>query len=204
MKIVHQINIAAGYGDEYSRDFQSACDDAEQAIRSVDWPHGTGAFRILPEKHANGVVPIKRPCIKHLQDCGWKVESLPPIGTALQGGGANRTGDLDALKNFGTAHVGFEWETGNISSSHRAVNKLLLALTEGDLMGGILVLPTRALAKYLTDRIGNFEELRPYFKLFQRYPLPKGSALRVFAVEHDATDPQAPRIGKGTDGRARG
>ncbi|MGA1841038.1 MAG: hypothetical protein ACMUIU_10470 [bacterium] len=38
-----------------------------------------------------------------------------------------------------------EWETGNISSSHRAINKMALGIIRDILIGGILIVPTRNL-----------------------------------------------------------
>jgi hypothetical protein len=113
-----------------------------------------------------------------------------------------RTGDLDALLVDPVGRVAFEWETGNVSSSHRAINKLLDALWRGAVGGGILVLPTRAMQQYLTDRVGNFEELEPYFAFWARYPVTEG-VLRIYGVEHDELDAAVPYIPKGTDGRAR-
>jgi hypothetical protein len=66
---------------------------------------------------------------------------------------------------------------------------------------GILVVPSNVLAPYLTDRIGNIGELRPYFPLWSSYGGARG-ALRIVVVEHDAIDRNVPRIPKGTDGRA--
>lgn len=68
-------------------------------------------------------------------------------------------------------------------------------------MGGVLVLPTRKLYPYLTDRIGNYEELLPYFPVWRKIAVDRGLMV-VIAIEHDALDPEVPIIGKGTDGRA--
>jgi hypothetical protein len=94
-----------------------------------------------------------------------------------------------------------EWETGNISSSHRALNKIALGILRGIFIGGALVLPTRAMYKYLTDRIGNYDEIEPYFELWKKLPIKKGLLL-VIAIEHDSVNGSVPRIPKGTDGRA--
>jgi hypothetical protein len=94
-----------------------------------------------------------------------------------------------------------EWETGNISSSHRAVNKLVLGLLRGVFLGAALVLPNRKLYPYLTDRIGNYEELEPYFDVWRAVEIREGF-LAVFVIEHDAVDSSVPTIMKGTDGRA--
>lgn len=171
------------------------------AVKATDWPHGSGKFTIYPQSgkkrgEGNGVVPIKVPCLKQLRDRGWEVERLPPIEN-----GVLETGDLDALFRSKSGSIGFEWETGNISSSHRAMNKLLLTLKLGGLIGGFLAVPSDKLKMYLTDRIGNIGELRPYFPLWQDTEIKEG-ALRIIVVEHDAISYDVPRIPKGASGRA--
>ena len=94
-----------------------------------------------------------------------------------------------------------EWETGNISSSHRSINKMALGIQKKILIGGVLILPTYEMAQYLTDRVGNFRELSPYFPLWKSITVTEGLLL-VIAIEHDAVSDTVPRIKKGTDGRA--
>jgi hypothetical protein len=55
--------------------------------------------------------------------------------------------------------------------------------------------------RYLTDRVGNFPELEPYFPLWQALKVEEG-LLEVIAIEHDGVSQSVPRIPKGTDGRA--
>lgn len=69
------------------------------------------------------------------------------------------------------------------------------------MVGGALVLPTQNLAQYLTDRVGNYEELEPYFDVWSNYQWKEG-VLVIYGVEHDSTSTEVPRIRKGTDGRA--
>jgi hypothetical protein len=176
--------------------------EIEVAINATDWPHGSGTFTIYPESgkkrgQGNGVKPIKLPCMSSLKAQGWDVEKLPDLGSSVL-----RTGDLDALKNTSDGYIAFEWETGNISSSHRAINKLLLTMQETNTLGSFLVIPSDILKPYLTDRIGNIGELRPYFPLWRNLPDISG-AMRVIVVEHDNTSFDVPRIPKGTDGRAK-
>ena len=71
------------------------------------------------------------------------------------------------MKSIKDKFYAVEWETGNISSSHRALNKMAIGIGDGILLGGTLVLPNRNLYNYLTDRIGNYEELLPYFPMYQ-------------------------------------
>ena len=96
--------------------------------------------------------------------------------------------------------TGVEWETGNISSSHRALNKMVLALMEGRISQGVLAMPVRSLAAFLTDRVGNFEEIRPYLPVFG--PPGHEGRLLILTLAQDGNDAAVPVIGKGTDGRA--
>lgn len=201
MKIVERRDILQAGEFPGSDTWHDACNDVEDAVRATDWPHGSGSFSIYPESgkkrgEGNGVVPIKKPCLEMLEELGWETETLPDIGdTPL------RTGDLDAISQTPEGFIGFEWETGNISSSHRALNKLLLTFLKGRLVGGFLVVPSNALKPYLTDRIGNIGELRPYFPLWSAVPA-QNAALRIVVVEHDETSTDVPRIPKGSDGWA--
>jgi hypothetical protein len=169
-------------------EWEQSLREVERAIGKVVWPEGSSDFTIYPQSgkksgEGNGVKPIHQGFLTALALDGWSVAS-------------NRL-KLDAVKTYPNGYVGLEWETGNISSSHRSMNRLQLAQS-GDCLGGILILPTRRLAKYLTDRIGNYEELEQYLPL---YDLPD-LALAVYAVEHDHEDFAVPRIKKGTDGRS--
>ena len=78
---------------------------------------------------------------------------------------------------------------------------MALGLLKGVLAAGLLVVPTRELYQYLTDRIGNMEELEPYLDLWRSIPCENG-ILEILAIEHDATSTKVPRIPKATDGRA--
>ena len=78
---------------------------------------------------------------------------------------------------------------------------MALGLLKGLLAGGILIVPSRKLYNYLTDRVGNISELEPYLDLWCSIPSKEG-VLEVIVVEHDAESTNVPRIPKGTDGRA--
>jgi hypothetical protein len=203
VRIVERYDLVASGEFPGSSTWADACWQVERAIAKVDWPHGSGQFTIYPQSgkrrgEGNGVVPIKVPCISALREAGWITEDLPQLPDSVL-----RPGDLDALLVTPEGNVGFEWETGNISSSHRAINKLLLTLQWGGIRGGILVVPSEDLRQYLTDRIGNITELRCYFPLWRCIPF-FDAALRIIVVEHDAVSTSVPRIPKGTDGRAQG
>lgn len=183
-----------------SQDFKDIMDKIHVAIKKVVHPPGSEKFTIYPQSgkktgEGNGVKPIKLNFLSYLSDERWILEST------------NRKkkygpGPYDASIAVGKKFFVVEWETGNISSSHRAMNKMCLGILQGDLIGGILILPTRELYQYLTDRVGNYPELEPYFPLWHSIPCEEGY-LSVIAIEHDATSYHVPRIPKGTDGMAR-
>ncbi len=198
MKITETVDVISTGGFATSKTWKQACADVEAGILAVDWPWGSGTFTINPSKHGNGVKPIKDPCTKVLRAKGWRVEAFPPLASTVL-----RPGDLDALVQRDGHYIAFEWETGNISSSHRALNKLVLGLIHGAVIGCFLVVPSRALYPYLTDRIGNIGELKAYLPLWSAASAKVAqAALRIYVVEHDATSTSVAKIPKGTDGRA--
>lgn len=83
------------------------------------------------------------------------------------------------------------------------MNKMALGLMKGALAAGILVVPSRNLYKYLTDRISNMEELEPYHDLWRSIRCEQG-ILEIVAIEHDGISTDVPRIPKMTGGRALG
>ncbi len=201
MKITEYHDILNPTLFDTSPNLSQAWAEIKNAIAITDWPHGTGKFLIYPESgkkrgKGNGVVPIKIPCINRLKAYKWKTEDLPELGTAIL-----KPGDLDALKITEEGYIAFEWETGNISSSHRALNKLFLTMQTTNTIGSFLVVPSNEMKQYLTDPIGNIGELQPYFPLWKTLPGIKG-ALRIIVVEHDEISYEVPKIPKATDGRA--
>lgn len=201
MKLLEYHDILNPGMFEESKALSEVWEDVRLAVKLTDWPHGSGSFTIYPESgkksgEGNGVKLIKVPCIHALRERGWRVERLPSVGSSVL-----RTGDLDALKETPEGYVAFEWETGNISSSHRALNKLFLTMKQTATIGSFLVVPSNRLKMYLTDRIGNIGELEPYFPLWRGLTGIRG-ALRIIVVEHDAESFDVPKIPKGTDGRA--
>jgi hypothetical protein len=171
------------------------------AITDVQWPPKSGKFTIYPESgkkrgKGNGVKPIKAGLMLDLQKHGWKLEQI------VQFGGKRNPGKFDALFDTSTGPIVLEWETGNISSSHRSLNKMALGIMRGKIAAGILIVPSTVFAQYLTDRIGNIRELEPYFEFWQATPCKHGGVLEIAVIEHDATSAKVPRITKMTDGRA--
>jgi hypothetical protein len=176
--------------------------DIKMAIDAVVWPSGASTFTIHARSgkkrgEGNGVKPIKDAFVALLRVRGWVPEQdYPNIDPKWR-----PPGPFDAFFTIpGILPFVAEWETGNVSSSHRALNKMVMGMQDKCVTGGVLVLPTRKMAKYLTDRVGNFEEIEPYFRFWKKAATV--GYLAVIAVEHDFESDEVPRIRKGTDGRA--
>lgn len=200
MKIVQEETVISVGGFADSIEWRALRESVYTAIRRVDWPPGSGQFLIFPESGkkrgmGNGVTPIKNDLMLELARQGWKLEEPLDITTK------HTPGKLDAVLYTKAGPVALEWETGNISSSHRALNKMAVGLIHGVLAAGILVVPSAGLARYLTDRIGNYPELVPYLSLWRRVGIKEG-VLEIVVIEHDGTSTEVPRIPKGTSGRA--
>jgi hypothetical protein len=170
------------------------------AIQKCEWPVGSGSFTIYPESgkgrgRGNGVRPIRDRFVQSLKAEGWTIEGKAK--NALD----ERLGDLNAVLQGPNKPIVVEWETGNISSSHRSMNKLTLLLKTQIISAGVLVIPSRKLYVYLIDRIGNIQEIKPYFALWKSVPC-RESVLEIVVIEQDAVSNDVPRIPKGTDGRA--
>lgn len=200
MKIVREETLIScgvfAKSDEWAR----ARKKLHTAITDVQWPPKSGKFTIYPESGkkrgmGNGVKPIKDGLMLDLQKHGWKLEQV------VQFGGQRNPGKFDALFDTSAGPIVLEWETGNISSSHRSLNKMALGIMRGKIAAGILIVPSTEFAQYLTDRIGNIRELEPYFEFWQATPCKHG-VLEIVVIEQDATSTKVPRITKMTDGRA--
>ncbi|GAB4369979.1 MAG: hypothetical protein Kow00121_10310 [Elainellaceae cyanobacterium] len=195
MKIVQEVSLISIGSFEESNDWSIIRAEIREVISLIVHPPGTSKFTINPIRHGNGVKPIKEACMIALKDrFGWNLETAINYAT-------RSPGRVDATKALDKHLFALEWETGNISSSHRAVNKMVLGLLRGIFLGAVLVLPSRKLYPYLTDRIGNYEELEPYFDVWRAVQLEEGF-LAIFVIEHDQLDGSVPMITKGTDGRA--
>ena len=173
-----------------SKAFSTIKEHVTAAVDAVHWPPSASGFRLNPTKKGNGVKPIKEGFVDYLALQGWAME----------------VDRFDCHYTFPSSDLlpfAIEWETGNIASSHRAINRMALGMVEKRICGGILVLPSREMYRYLTDRIGNAQELLPYHRLWERWQgdveLPY---LGIITVEHERLDDTVPLIMKGTDGRA--
>lgn len=210
MKISETVTLLSRGAFATSSDWAAIRTVIHDAIRKAEWPVGAGSFTIHPQSgkksgQGNGVVPIKRKPMQVLQSDGWHLEypwdvAIKTTPAAKKGKGS-KPGDIDAAKEFQQGLVVIEWETGNISSSHRAINKMALGLIEKKCIAGVLVVPNMNLARYLTDRIGNIEEIKPYFPMWQNLSLSEG-VLEIVVIEQDFESVKVPRIPKGKDGRA--
>jgi Restriction endonuclease BamHI len=189
LKIIDVVTIQSCGAYAESAHWKRTKRQIHDAVRKCEWPIGSGSFTIHPQSgkkrgEGNGVKPIKNEFVALLKKKGWAIEG--PAKNALD----QKLGDFVA-----------EWETGNISSSHRSMNKLTMLVSCGEISAGVLVVPSRKLYVYLTDRIGNIKELEPYFGLWKSVPC-KSGVLEIVVIEQDAESLKVPRIPKGTDGRA--
>lgn len=199
MKIVQEVGLISRGDFAISSEWAKARKKLFAAIRKVEWPKGSGKFTIYPEKgkkrgKGNGVKPIKEGLMIDLKKQGYEVECPAVLSDN------RRFGRFDALYKTSQGPAVVEWETGNISSSHRSLNKMALFLLEKKIIAGVLIVPSREMYQYLTDRIGNMQELQPYLALWRT--IPADGVLEIVVIEHDATSIKVPRITKGTDGRA--
>ncbi len=201
MKIV-EIKYIVSKGDFVnSLEFTNILEEIKVAVTKIRWPEDADGFYLNPKTkgkgrgQGNGVKPIKSACVAYLKTLNWQDEFK------VRNKGVAGTGPLDVVKNTDHGIFALEWETGNISSSHRALNKMALGLLRDELIGGILILPSNQLYPYLTDRVGNYREIIPYLQLWESIPYKQG-LLAIIVVEQDGLKDDAPRIEKGTDGRA--
>ncbi len=158
----------------------------------------------------NGVVPLRQLFRTNLENSGWRAEeplSLKgyfeqirtdkqlaqifryptPPASAVYDPLHEGVGDFDFWLRSDTGfRTVVEWETGNISSSHRSLNKMCLALMGCLVDAGVLVVPSIYLYPHLTDRIGNIRELQPYFYFWSKVgQLVSRGLLAVIEVEHN-------------------
>lgn len=181
MKIIDKITLHGSITR-----FSKAITEIETAIKK-------SKIIIPPFHHGNGVKPIKIETARYLASQGWSLEHRMNLD-------GMKAKPLDAFKDFGKVRVGFEWETGNISSSFRALMKLYKAIIEEEIDFGVHVLPSREFYNYLTDRVGNIREMEPYLDIYKRIQIPEKSCIMIIVVEHDKLDLKAPPIPKGLDG----
>ena len=196
MKLIHEEILIGSDLTGSSVGVADCLADVRSAITRVVWPEKSRKFSIRPVIDGNGVLPIKVGFMRRLKTLGWELENRPVLAKGLG------PGKIDALKDLPDGRqFAAEWETGNISSSHRALNKICMGILEGHLAGGVLILPDRELYRYLTQRIGNYKELAPYFPVYRHLKAVDG-LLAVFSVSYDQTSADVALIPKGMDGHS--
>ena len=200
-----------------------------RSIRSVDFPQGNGTLTIRQKMkrtdgqwNRNGVGYLRARFLAHIVNLElWKPEVSFDLGSSRSATNlvlypgmrqhnepvTSEFGGFDLVTRTGDGiRVAIEWETGNISSSHRSMNKLAIALETGKVDAGVLIVPSRALYEHLTDRVGNIGELSGYLQMWQSLgaSIQRG-LLAITVVEHDALtdEPEFPYLPSGDDGRAR-
>lgn len=212
-----------------SNDWQTLHQSYVRSIESIDFPEGSGSLTLKRKVkdedgqwRRNGVNYLKSRFINHIRDEEkWQAEGLvdlardrdqPPIRLypSLELYREPVTSDFGGFDFVSTGDEGhriaIEWETGNISSSHRSMNKLAIALANGIVDIGVLIVPSRALYEHLTDRIGNISELSGYLSMWEglKATVERG-LLAITVVEHDdlTNDDAFPYLPRGNDGRAK-
>lgn len=195
MRIVNiEVLVSEGSFPE-SKNFKKVIEELKESISTVNWGDEE-QFIINPIRKGNGVVPIKTNFVSSLKGFGWDDEVRMSLAKGMN------PGPIDVVKTIEEGKFAVEWETGNISSSHRALNKIAVGIIQGEIIGGILILPIKNFSKYLTDRIGNYEELAPYFPMYNNLQIDNG-IIAVISVEHDGESDESPLIPKGKDGNAK-
>jgi hypothetical protein len=229
MKWVRTLILFDQGGVISSEDWKAIHESYVRSIQSIGHPATQGHLLLrkkvrLPNGQfkRNGVGYLRSTFLRHMQDVeGWHPEGdvdlsrdreqpairLYPLMTPYREPIESDFGGFDFITTgLQGEKVAIEWETGNISSSHRSMNKLAIALANGIIQIGVLIVPSRLLYEHLTDRIGNITELSGYLSMWESL---KGSVQRgllaITVVEHDelTDDPNHDYLPTGNDGRAR-
>lgn len=212
-----------------SADWKLIHESYVRSIKSIDFPPGTGTLTLRRkfqrpdgQWNRNGVGYLKARFLESMVKAErWHAEGdvnlgakreppglrLYPSGKAYQEPITSDFGGFDFVTTTPKGmHVAIEWETGNISSSHRSMNKLAISLRTGGIQAAVLILPSRNLYQHLTDRIGNIGELSGYLSMWvDMGKTVKRGLLAVSVVEHDhlTDNPKHKYLPAGNAGRAR-
>lgn len=174
---------------------KQAFSEVEQSIKNNVTLHQSVFILNDSKKNCNGVVPIKEKCYEILEEQFHWFREKP---LAYFQNDAQKGGPIDVYKEFETGievfKVGLEFETGNISSAHRSLNKLRIGIKKHELDLAILMMPVKRMSFYLTDRVSNYEELEPYFLLLDDIPF------IVLGFDAEKYSPNVPVLPKGKDG----
>lgn len=180
-----------------SDEFKRLYNHIIESIKIIDYPYGSGSFTLYDGKESNGVTPIKNAFIHKLDLFGWSNEKKADIAVK------SRRFD-SSIKLSNGSFFAVEWETGNISSSHRSLNRIFLGMECGLLSGGVLVIPSRKMYKYLTGRVGSYQELESFFRVWELLGKEiKDGVLMVIEIEHDAVSKDVLPIKKMNSGNSK-
>ena len=121
MKIVHIETILSCGSYAKSRHWAKTRRSIHVAVKKCVWPPGSDKFTIYPQSgkkrdEGNGVGPIKKEFIEELRKRDWTIEG------AAKNSLGQELGCFDAVLPGPEGPLVAEWETGNISSSHRSMN----------------------------------------------------------------------------------
>ena len=210
-----------------SKDWKAVHESYVRSISRIDHPPGTGLLklrrkiRMNNQWKRNGVNYLRSRFLDHMvKDERWQPEGIVDLSRdrsqpaiklfpSLADYREPITSDFGGFDFVTTAasgiRIAIEWETGNISSSHRSMNKLAIALANEVVQVGVLILPSRSLYEHLTDRIGNIGELSGYLSMWEslKFSVRRG-LLAISVVEHDelTDDIALAYLPVGNDGRA--
>lgn len=200
-----------------------------RSIRSIEHPVGTGKLclrcktkRPDGQWQRNGVGYLRLHFLEHMKNVEmWNPEGSVDLGRnqrqreftlfpSLEQHQEEITSNFGGFDFVTTSPEGIraaiEWETGNISSSHRSMNKLAIALESGIVQVGVLIVPSRDLYEHMTDRIGNIGELSGYLSMWEslKTGVSRG-LLAISVVEHDelTENESFPYLSVGNDGNAK-
>jgi len=212
-----------------SSDWKQIYSSYERAIELVDFPEGSGRLTLRRKVKRedgqwdrNGVNYLKKRFADHMVSSeGWVSEArlglkqhakspelrLYPSGEIYQEPITSDFGGFDlSTSTHGGLKAAIEWETGNISSSHRSLNKLAISLATEVVDIGVLIVPNREMYEHLTDRIGNIAELAGYLSMWASLGASvKRGMLVISVVGHDelTSSEDHPYLPSGNDGRAK-
>lgn len=112
----------------------------------------------------NGVKPLTNQFRRNMEELGWDSEK------SFWSKSVDGPGPVDfAMQLSDGTWFCVEWETGNKSSTNRAVEKLQLGMTDNIISGGILVVAEEEFQKHCTSGIGSFELCKHYIRKWRRH-----------------------------------
>ena len=200
MKIVKTYSLKSRGPYAVSEHWKTTRGQIHEAIRECEWPAGTGSFTIYPESgkkrgKGNGVKPIRDRFVHSLEANGWTIEGKAK--SALN----ERLGDFDAVLLGPEKPIVLEWQTGDSSSPHWSIDKMVLLLKARSISAGVLVVPSWKACLQLPNRIDYIGEIEPYFELWQSVRCRSG-VLAVVVIEQDIASKDIRRMPNGAQNRA--